>query len=265
MNRPVIFGWQVIDKRIVTNITGKAGRSVLKAVASGERDPHKLEELTRTGLKAKPDEIIKALENSIGPHQRLLLQVELKALEALEGIISELDAEVDVRMRPFEEVSGRIDVVPGFTRRNAQEVLGIAGPTMEDYPSAGHLAAWAGLCPGNSTSAGKTKRPKARRGRESLKCVMVEAAWAAIRTKGSYWKDLYHRKKATRGSQKAIVAVAHALLVTIYHMVRRGTAYQDLGADYHKRQNRQKVAKKRVAELSSLGFDVQLRDLELVA
>ena len=245
---------------VVTDITGKAGMAVLKAVASGERDAKKLQELTNTGLKAKPDEILRALENSLGEHQRLLLQVELQSLATLDDIIAKLDAEVDKRMRPFEEVVQRLDKVPGISRRNAQEILGYAGPTMESFKTSAALAAWAGVCPGNSLSAGKTKTKKVRRGNSWLKSVMVEAAWPAIKTKSSYFRDLYHRKKATRGSQKAIVAVAHSILVTIYHMVRRGTDYEDLGPDYHKLQNRQTVLKKRVRELARLGFEVQVKD-----
>ena len=247
---------------VVTDITGKAGMAVLRAVVGGETSAQELVKLTNTGLKAKPAEIQAALENSVGPHQRILLKVQLTVLESLDDAISMLDKEVEERMRPFEDVVRRLDEIPGISRRNAQEILGYAGPTLEDFPTAGHLAAWAGLCPGNSISAGKASKRKARKGNSWLKGVMVEAAWPAIRTRTSYFRDLYYRKKATRGAQKAIVAVAHAILTTIYYMVRRGTVYQDLGTNYHKLQNRERVLKRRVKELASLGYEVLIRDFQ---
>lgn len=247
---------------VVSAITGKAGMAVLRALVSGETDAQKLQELTNTGLKAKPAEVLAALENSVGGHQIVLLKAQLKLLDTLDEVISTLDAEVDQRLRPFDEVVERLDAIPGISRRNAQEILGYAGPTMESFATAGQLAAWTGLCPGNSISAGKSKSRKARRGNSWLKSTMVKAAWAAIRTRGSYFRDQYLRKKATRGAQKAIVAVAHSMLVVIYHMVTRGTAYVDLGADYQARQNRERLLKRRVRELGRLGYEVTVRDLE---
>jgi transposase len=164
-------------------------------------------------------------------------------------------------MRSSEEVVQRLDAVLGTSRRNAQEILGYAGPTFENFKSAAELAAWAGLCPGNNISAGKAKDRKVRRGNSWLKSVMVAAAWAAARTKSSYFRELDQRKKATRGSQKAIVAVAHSMLVAIYHMVKRGTVYQDLGPDYQKLRNRSQILQKRRNELSRLGHAIEVTDL----
>lgn len=258
----VLEGANLKLSNVVTNITGKAGMAVLRAVASGETDAQRLESLTHTGLKANPAEILAALENSVGAHQRVLLKVQLDLLDTMDQSIETLDSEVNQRMRPFEELAQRLDAVPGISIRNAQEVLGYAGPTLESFPKAGNLTSWTGLCPGNSISAGKKTKLKARRGNSWLKSVMVEAAWAAIRTKGSYFRDLYHKLKARRGSQKAIVAVAHAMLVTIFHMVRRGESYHELGADYHKLQNRERLLKKRLRELNRLGYEVgSIRDL----
>lgn len=259
----VLEGANVKLASVVSSITTKAGMAVLNALAGGEKDPEELLKLTETGLKAKPEEILAALEGSMGPHQRLLLEVELDVYQNLTKNIERLDREVDERMRPFEETVARLDEIPGIAKRGAQEILVYAGPTLEGFPTAGHLAAWAGLCPGNATSAGKSKRKGARKGNLWLKSTMVEAAWPAIRTKNSYLKDLYHRKKATRGAQKAIVAVAHSMLVTIYYMVTRGTRYSDLGPNFHKMQQRQTVLKRRLRELNSLGYEVTgVRDLE---
>lgn len=247
---------------VVSTITTKAGMAVIRALAEGEKDPLTLQKLTETGLKAKPEEILAALEGTVGRHQRLLLGVELDVYSNLTKNIELLDREVDERMRPFEETVVRLDEIPGISRRGAQEILIFAGPTLEGFSTAGHLAAWAGLCPGNSISAGKSSQKKSRRGNLWLKGTMIEAAWPAIRTRNSYFKDLYHRKKATRGAQKAIVAVAHSMLVTIYHMVTRGTRYCDLGPNYHKKQQRDSVLKRRLRELSQLGFEIiGVRDL----
>ncbi len=261
----VLEGAGVKLSSVVTDITGKAGMAVLKALVGGEKDPEKLVKLTETGLKAKPDEIVAALEGSMGRHQSLLLEVELHILEGLSKAIVRLDKEVEKRMRPFWKTLVRLDDIPGIATRGAQEILAYAGPTLEGFPTAGHLAAWTGVCPGNSKSAGKSKSKRARKGNLWLKSTMVEAAWAAIRTKGSYYKDLYHRKKSTRGAQKAIVAVAHSMIETIYHMVTRGTDYVELGPNFHKMQQRATVLKRRLRELGSLGYEITVRDLEAEA
>lgn len=245
---------------VVSNITGKSGMAVLKAVADGEMDPEVLLGLTDKGLKARPSEILEALEHSADAHQRFMLQLYLGQIESLSRTIRRMDEEVEARMRPFQETVKLIDEVPGISQRNAQEILGYAGPTLEDFPKAGNLASWAGLCPGNSISAGKSTRRKSKKGNSWLKTVLVEAAWAAIRTRDSYFRDLYYRKKATRGAQKAIVAVAHALLVTIYHMVRRGSSYQELGCDFHRQSIRGKILKRRIHELNRLGYQVDYTD-----
>jgi transposase len=245
---------------VVSTVTTKSGMAVIEALSEGEDNPRRLMERMEKRLKSPPEDILAALEGTMGYNQRLLLQVQLDIYHNLSKNIQQLDREVEQQMLPFTEQIQQLDEVPGLAKQTAQEVLAYIGLTIEGFPSAGHLASWVALCPGNSISAGKKTGRGARKGNGWLKSTMVEAAWSAVRTKGSYFRDLYQRKKASRGSQKAIVAVAHAMLVTIYTMLKKGTKYEDLGADFHKMQRRESLMRRRVRELHTLGYAVQVRD-----
>jgi transposase len=174
----------------------------------------------------------------MGPHQRLLLQSQLRHLDVLSQEIGELSQEVEQRMGPFETAVQRMDGIPGIGRRVAEEVLAETGVDMAQFPTADHLASWAKVCPGNNESGGKRRSRATGKGNPWLRSILVEAAWGAVNTKGSYLKAQYHRLAVRRGAKRAILAVAHTILVTIYHMLRRGTTYQELDGNYFEERDR---------------------------
>jgi len=243
---------------VATNVMGKSGQAMLEALVAGETDPESLAQLARGRLKKKAGQLTKAMEGLIGPHQRMMLAAQIEHIRFLDGQIKKLDREIEERMRPFEKAVEALDGIPGVGRQTAEEVLAETGDDMSRFPSAAHLASWAGLCPGNNESAGKRKSGCTRPGNPHLRTTLVEAARSAAHTKNTYLSAQYHRIAARRGGKRAAVAVAHTILVIIYHMLEEGTAYQDLGRDYFDRLNHDAVARRAIKRLEALGYKVTL-------
>jgi transposase len=194
----------------------------------------------------------------VGEHQRFLLRRCVAHIEFIEQQIVALDAEVATRTRPFEPAIAALDQIPGIGRRAAEEVLAEIGTDMSRFPSHRHLASWAKVCPGNNQSGGKRRSGYSGKGSRWLKAALVDSAWCAVRTRDSYFGALYHRLAARRGKKRAQLAVAHNLLVTIYHLLHDGTAYQDLGARYFKDRDRSLIKRRAVRNLERLGYRVSL-------
>jgi len=243
---------------VATDIMGKSGRQMLEAMVAGVDDPAALAAMARGRLKDKHDALEEALVGLAGPHLRLLLKEQLGHIDELDRRINRLSEELEARLRPFEEALGRLDAIPGVARAIAQMILCEMGDDMSRFRTAAHLSAWAGLCPGNNESASKRKSGRSRRGDVWLKQALVEAAWGVVHTKDSYLGSMYHRIAARRGAKRAIVAVAHALLVIIYHMLRDGTDYQDLGRDYHDERSREAIARRLSRRLNALGYRITI-------
>ncbi len=243
---------------VATDILGKSGRAMLQAIVEGKVDPKLLASMAKGKLRNKRDELEQALHGLLGPHQRMLLARQLRHVEFLEEEIEGLNQEIEERMRPFEPQIKALDKIPGVGRRVAEQILAETGTDMNRFPSAAHLASWAGICPGNNESAGKRKSGRTRKGNPHLRATLVEAARGAARSKGTYLSALYHRIAARRGSKRAAVAVGHAILVAIYHMLKTGTPYQDPGPDYFDKLNKQAIVKRAVKRLETLGYKVTL-------
>jgi transposase len=243
---------------VVADITGATGRAILAALVHGTTDPATLAGLARGSLVRKQQRLAAALRGSMGPHQRLVLASHLRHLDFLEAELAHLNAEVAARLRPYESVLERLDAIPGVGHRVAEHVLAEIGPEVARFPSGAHLASWAGLCPGNNESAGKRLSGRTRKGNGWLREVLVEAAWGAARTRGSYLAAQYRRLAARRGAKRAIVAVAHSLVVIIYHLLRDGTFYEDLGANYFDERDRAGTVRRSVRRLERLGYHVTL-------
>jgi transposase len=254
----VLEGANIKLSGVVSDVVGVSGRTMLEALVAGTEDPQALAGLARGRLRAKRAALTDALLGRVGPHQRLLLGSQLRHVDFLDAEIGRLSEEIARRLDPFDAALQRLDTIPGLGRRAAERVLAELGPDLSRFPSAAHLASWAGLCPGNNESAGKRHSGRCRPGNAWLKAVLVEAAWGAVRSHDSYLAALYHRLAARRGAKRAIVAVAHAILVIIYHLLRDGTTYYELGGNYFDERDREATVRRSVRRIERLGYKVTL-------
>lgn len=250
---------------VATDILGASGRQMIKALIAGERDPAVLAELAKGALRLKRHALGAALTGRFTEHHAFLAHQVLAHVEYLDGAITQCDARIEAHTRPF---AGRIDqlcTIPGVARRSAEALLAEVGDDMTPFPTAQHLASWACVCPGNDVSAGKRRSGKTRRGNRWLRMTLIESAWAAARTRRTYFGAQYARLARRRGSKKAVVAVAHSLLVTVYHMLQDGTLYDDLGVTHFDRLAQARLTRYHVRRLEELGHKVTLEQLPNVA
>jgi len=246
---------------VATNVMGKSGQAILEALVQGNTDPESLAGLAKGKLRRKNEQLARALQGLIGPHQRMMLSTQLGHIRFLDGQIERLNREVEERMRPFEEAIEAIDAIPGVGRRIAEEVLAETGADMAQFPNAAHLASWVGVCPGNNESAGKRKSGRARKGNPHARQALVEAAQSAAHTKDTYLSSQYHRIAARRGNKRAIVAVAHTILTIMYHILTERTTYRELGPDHFDKLNQDAVARRAIKKLETLGYKVTIEPL----
>lgn len=244
---------------VATDITGISARQMLEALVGGQTDPRALAELARGRLRAKLPALERALAGRFGAHHRFLVAEILGHIDDLEERILRLDAEVRLRQRPVEATLVRLDAIPGVGRRAAEIILAELGHDLSSFPSARHCASWAGLCPGHYESAGKRHGGRTTKGNAYLRSILIECAQAAARTKGSYLSAQYRRLARRLGKKKAAVAVAHSLLVIIYHLLTSGAEYIDLGGDYFDRLDRTALERRHVRGLERLGSTVSLQ------
>jgi len=250
---------------VVSDIDGVSARLMLEALVAGERDAQQLAGLAKGRLKDKRAQLVEALSGRLQPHQSFLIAEELAQIDYLDGAIERLNHQVEERLRPFEQEIGWLDTIPGVNRRTAEVLWAETGGDMSRFPSARHLASWAGMCPGNNESAGKRRSGRTRKGSPWLRHCLVEAAHGAAHTKNKYLSSQYHRIGARRGRKKAQVAVGHSILVIAYHLLTRKQPYSDLGANYFDERDRQAVTKRCVNRLQKLGFKVNLEKLPAAA
>jgi transposase len=243
---------------VATDILGKSGREILAALVAGQTDGAELAQLAHGRLREKLPQLERALAGRVGAHQRFLVAEQVAHIDFLEAAITRVSAEIVERLRPDEETLARLDTIPGVGRAVAEALLAEVGTDMTRFPSAKHLASWAGLCPGNHESAGKRRGGATRKGSPWLRACLVQAAHAAARTKGTYLAAQYRRLAARRGRAKAAVAVAHSILIIVYHVLTEGTVYCDLGANYFDERDRQAVERRLVHRLEGLGYTVSL-------
>jgi transposase len=243
---------------VASDVVGVSGRAMLEAIIKGEEDPVKLAEMAKGTLRKKIPQLRLALEGKITDHHRFMLRQWLDALDFTDRKIAALDKQIGEAARPFEATVQTWMQVPGLRRVNASSLLAEIGADMKQFPTAAQLASWAAVCPGNRESAGKQTSGKTCHGNPWLRRTLCEAAWAASRTKNSYFRALYQRKVRTRGKNRALIAVAHSLLVTIHSFTTAAQPYRDLGPDYFDRVNRQNLERSLVKRLENLGNHVIL-------
>ncbi len=252
----VLEGANIKLSAVATDVLGKSGREMLEALVAGIVEPAALAELARGKLRKKQGALKEALEGLVGPHQRLLLAHHLRHIEFLDDEIAQLSQEVEERMRPFKEELALLDEITGVGPRVAEEVIAEIGVDMSRFPTEGHLASWAKVCPGNNESAGKHKSGRTGQGNPWLRSGLVEAARAAARNKRSYLAAQYRRIAARRGANRAAMAVAHTILGIIYQLLSRHCHYQDLGADYFDQREQDATVRRLTRRLERLGYEV---------
>jgi len=255
---------------VISDIMGLSGRRIIEAMIAGVKNPQKLASLADRRIKASPKALYDALHGRLTDHHRFRLQLHLGQYDALAAAIAAVEQEIEAgtdRMdeavkagqAPVRSLIGLLSGIPGVSTLSAQTILAEITPDMSRFATAGHLVSWAGLCPGQNESAGKRKPSRLRKGAPWLKTTLVQCATSAVKKKDSYYKAQYQRLKSRRGPQKAICAVAASMLTTIYHMLKNGTHFQDLGANHFDRRPTEAKANHLVAQLNKLGFTVQLQ------
>jgi transposase len=261
---------------VISDILGVSGRRMIEAMIAGVRSPLRLAELADRRIKASPKALYDALHGRLTDHHRFMLKLYLGQYDALSeaiaridrrvhDLITRMDEEVEAGQATFRALIMLLCSIPGISTLAATVILAEIGRDMSRFPTSGHLLAWAGLCPGQNESAGKRKSSRLRKGAPWLKTILVQCAWAASRKKDSYYKAQFNRLRSRRGPKKAICAVAASMLTAIYHMLRDGTFHQDLGADHFDRRSTEVKAKRLVAQLAKLGFQVELQPLAQAA
>ena len=253
----VLEGANVKLGSVATDVLGVSGRAMLKALSEEEEDPKALAELARGRLREKREELEEALRGLMGPHQRFMLAIQLDRLNCLDGQIETLDLEVGRRVDPFEETVAAVDTIPGIGRRTAEVIVAEMGTDMSRFPSAGHLASWAGVCPGNNRSAEKHKRAPTKKGNGWLKAALVEAARSAARTK-TYLGAQYQRLARRIGANRAAMAVAHSIAVILHQVIKTGKRFVYLGHRYFEERDRAAIARRSVRQLERLGYNITL-------
>jgi transposase len=255
----VLEGANIKLSSVATDILGKSGRDILEALVAGTTESVALAQLARGRLREKIPQLEQALAGQFSAHHRFLIAQQLAHIDFLDASLERLSAEIAERVRPFDAARERIQTIPGVGRRTAEVLLAEIGTDLTRFPSAGHLASWAGLCPGNDESAGKRRSGRTRKGSPWLRTALVEAAQAAARTKDTYLATQYRRLAARRGAKRAVVAVAHTILVMVYVLLtREQESYHDLGSHYFDERDRNVVQRRLVRRLEALGFTVSL-------
>lgn len=250
---------------VASDVLGASGRDMLKAIIKGENDPVTLADLARRKLRAKIPQLQEALCGEIQDHHRFLLRMLMEQIEFLEGQIDKMSVRISAVMpAPFAGAIERLDTIPGIDLRAAENIIVEVGADMERFASAAHLASWVGMCPGNNESAGKRKSGKTTKGNRWLRVVLVQCAWAASRSKGTHLRQLYGRLVGRRGKKRALVAVAHRLLVIIYNVLKKGQVYEEpVQATPNRQQDKERLKQRLLRRLEKLGVKVQ--EVEAVA
>jgi transposase len=243
---------------VASDITGVSGRLMLQALIEGQRDPAMLAELAKRRLRVKIPELTEALTGRFSEHHAFLTRMYLEAIDQRTRQIEELNVRIEVAMEPFRSFCELIGTIPGIGPRCAEVIVAETGADMSIFPTAAHLASWAGTCPGSNESAGRVKSTATRPGNSYLKAALGAAALSVAHSHGTYLAAKYRRIAARRGPKKALVAVEHAILAAIWTMAHTGALYDDPGADYLTRRDPERLKRHALSQLHRLGYDVTL-------
>ena len=244
---------------VASDVLGKSGREMLDELVRGSTDAAAMADLARGRMRDKLPQLERALSGRFGPHQRFLLTQQLAHIDDLDEIIARVSAAIEEVLRPFEQTLERLDEIPGVGRTTAEVIVAEVGTDMSRFPTAKHLASWAGMCPSNNESAGKRRSGRTRKGDRALRAALTEAGHAAAKKKGSYLQAQYRRLAARRGKKKAALAVGHSILVIVFYLLSHPErTFQELGGDYFDQRERQSLEQRLVRRLQGLGHKVTL-------
>lgn len=243
---------------VATDVFGLSGRMMIRALIDGSLTIEQIADLARGKLRSKLAELVLALEGKLEQHHRFLMAMQLSRLEAVERDLDILERLIDQKLEPYAAQLALLDQIPGVDKKIATVIVAELGVDMTVFDSPSKLTSWVGVCPGNNESAGKRKPSSSLRGNTHLKCALVEAANAAARTRHTYYREKFFRLKARRGYQRAMVALAHKILIAVYHMLWKGVPYQELGEQYLDAVNKHQLSRNLVRRLERLGYNVIL-------
>ena len=245
---------------ILSGVLGVTSRNLIEYVLENDEDITiaNANELVTTRIHAKLEDVVRAMEGIITPFQKTMMKEVIKHIDELTERIKEMDNLIDEYMKDYEKSKKKLEKMPGLGKRSAEIILAEIGQDMTRFPTSGHICSWAGVCPGNNESAGKRRSGKTRKGNKILKSTLVECAQSAVRRKDTFFYAQYQRIAMRRGKKRATLAVAHSILIAIYYMIKEDKEYQDLGADFYNKFNKEKKANAYMKKLKELGYDVQL-------
>jgi len=257
--RKVLEDAQIKLDCVASDTLGMSGRLILNALVEGESDANKLAELVVGKLKKKKKELRQALQGKFQDHHRFQIRLLMEDLKQCEDKIFQLDRRIEKYLEPYEETVRRLDAIPGVDRIGAAVILAEIGPDMSPWEDSGKLASWSCLCPGNNESGGKRLSGRTRKGNRWLRRAFCQMAWASTHKKGSYMKTQYRRLSGRRGKKRGLLAVAHTLLIVVYHLLKDPTLeYRELGEDYFDRRDAEQTKKQLIKRLGKLGYEVTL-------
>lgn len=246
---------------VASDVNGVSGKAILQAMIAGGSTPEQMAELAQGRLRRKRELLSQALKGYVKPHHRFMLSELLLQIDGIDETIAKFDEQIQEYCHPFEEAIILLDTIPGVARQTAEVIVSEIGVDMSRFLTADHLASWAGVAPGNNESAGKRLSGRTRKGNQALVSALTQAAHAASRKKSSCLYAQFHRLAGRRGKKKAIIAVAHSILIIAYHMIKLKVPYHELGSDFFDKRNVQAITIRMVRRLETLGYKVNLEAL----
>jgi transposase len=250
---------------VATDITGVSAQEMIQHLIQEDMTTQEMARLAKGRLRNKIEQLEQALEGYLSDHHRLILRLSLQMIASYDEAIENLNTEIEKRMEPHREISQRLSTIPGVKKKTIESLIAEMGTDMSRFPSHAHLASWSGVSPGNNESAGKRKSGRATHGDKWLKATLVEAAWAASKTKGSYLKAKYQRLVSRRGKKRGALAVGHNILIIAYHIIKEQCVYKELGVDFFDRLNEQHLVNRLTKRIMALGYKVDLEKLPMAA
>lgn len=256
----MLEGANIKISSILSNVLGVTSRNLIEYVLENDEEltEEKANELVTTKIHAKMEDVMRAMNGIITPFQKTMMKEVIKHIDEITSRISEMDKIIDGYMKEYEKSKKKLVKMPGLGKRSAEIILAEIGQDMSRFPTAGHISSWAGVCPGNNESAGKRRSGKTRKGNKTLKSTLVQCAQSAVQRKNTFYRAQYERLAMKRGKKRAILAVAHSILISIYYMLKEDKEYEELGANYYNQFNIEKKANAYLKKLMDLGYEVQI-------